>query len=395
MNRNLFYTGGFMSKIISVLGATGSVGTQALDVARARGYKVDLLTAGKNTLLAEALAREFRPKIVAMQDEQSAKDLKCRLCDTNIEVLSSEEGIIEGILRSESEVAINSILGEAGLRPTLAVIEAKKRLALANKESLVIAGNIVMAKAREQGVEILPVDSEHSAIYQSLKSGKQSEIKNIILTASGGPFFGKSKAELESVTLADTLAHPTWKMGRKITIDSATLMNKGFEIVEAAHLFSVSADKIKVVIHRESILHSAIEYIDNSVIGEFSVPDMRMCVQYAVDYPDRMPSESDSLDLVKLGSLSFFAPDFDAFPLLPLSVRAMNDGGASCAVMNAADEVCVDAFLNEKIKFTQISEAVISTYESIRDAKEVTSLDGIIEKDREARSVAREILRRI
>ncbi len=384
-----------MSKIISVLGATGSVGTQALDVARARGYKVDLLTAGKNADLMEKLAREFSPKLVAMQDERAAQDLKCRLADTNIEVLSSDEGIIEGILRSESSVAVNSILGEAGLRPTLAVIDAKKRLALANKESLVIAGNIVMARARANGVEILPVDSEHSAIYQSLKSGKRSEIKNIILTASGGPFFGKTRAELEGVSLADTLAHPTWKMGRKITIDSATLMNKGFEIVEAAHLFSVSADKIKVVIHRESILHSAVEYIDNSIIGEFSVPDMRMCVQYAVDYPDRMPAVSEQLDLIKIGKLSFFEPDFEAFPLLSLSARAMKDGGASCAVMNAADEVCVEAFLNEKIKFTKISEAVIATYDAIGGKESVNSLDGIIEMDREARSVALEILRRI
>jgi len=384
-----------MSKIISVLGATGSVGTQALDVARERGYKVDLLTAGKNSVLLEKLAREFHPKLVAMQDERAAKDLKCRLSDTDITVLSSDEGIIEGVLRSESSVAVNAILGEAGLRPSLSVIDAKKRLALANKESLVIAGNIVMARAKEQGVEILPVDSEHSAIFQSLKSGKKNEIKNIILTASGGPFFGKSKAELEAVTLKDTLRHPTWKMGRKITIDSATLMNKGFEIIEAAHLFSVSADKIKVVIHRESILHSAVEYIDNSVIGEFSVPDMRMCVQYAVDYPDRMPSASEPLDLIKVGSLSFFAPDYGAFPLLSLSARAMKDAGASPAVMNAADEVCVEAFLAEKIKFTKISEAVISVYEKIKDAREVTSLEGIIEKDREARSVAREILRRI
>ena len=384
-----------MSKVISVLGATGSVGTQALDVARARGYKVDFLSAGKNSVLMESLAREFCPAAVAMQDEAAANDLKQRLADTDIKVFSSEEGIIEGISRSASTVAVNAILGEAGLRPTLAVIDAGKRLALANKESLVIAGDIVMARAKARGVEILPVDSEHSAIYQSLKSGKPSEIKNIILTASGGPFFGKSKAELEAVTLADTLAHPTWKMGRKITIDSATLMNKGFEIVEAAHLFSVSPDRIKVVIHRESILHSAIEYIDNSVIGEFSVPDMRMCVQYAVDYPDRMPSASESLDLTKLGSLSFFEPDYEAFPLLSLSARAMSDGGAACAVMNAADEVCVEAFLNEKIKFAKISEAVISTYEAVRDAREVTDLEGIIEKDREARSVAREILRRI
>ena len=379
-----------MSKIISVLGATGSVGTQALDVARSRGYKVDFLTSGKNVDLTEKYAREFLPKCVAMQDEAAAKDLKCRLSDTDIKVLSGDGGIIEGILRSESSVAVNSILGEAGLRPTLAVIESKKRLALANKESLVIAGNIVTSRAKAAGVEILPVDSEHSAIYQSLKSGKQSEIKNIILTASGGPFFGKSRSELESVTLADTLAHPTWKMGKKITIDSATLMNKGFEIVEAAHLFGIGADKIRVLVHRESILHSAVEYVDNSVIGEFSVPDMRMCVQYAVDYPNREISVADELDLVKLGKLTFADPDTEAFPLLDLAKRAHSLGGGMCAVMNAADEIAVEAFLAEKIGFTDISDTVLYTFDKMLSASSAVTLDAIIAADREAREIAKE-----
>ena len=379
-----------MKKTIAILGATGSVGLQALDVARARNYRVDFMSASKNVHSAENLAREFHPKAVAMADVDSANDLKLRLKDTDIKVLSGEEGIISGISESEAQTVVNSILGEAGLLPSLAVIENRKRLALANKESLVIAGDIVMKKARETGVEIIPVDSEHSAIFQSMKSGKLSEVKRLLLTASGGPFFGKSKEELSRVTLADTLAHPTWRMGKKITVDSATLMNKGFEIVEAAHLFGIGSDRIKVLVHRESILHSAVEYVDNSVIGEFSVPDMRMCVQYAVDYPEREISVSEELDLVKLGKLTFADPDVEAFPLLDLAKRAYLLGGGMCAVMNAADEVAVDAFLKEKIGFTEISDAVLYTFEKMLSSKNAVTLDEIIASDRAARKIAAE-----
>ena len=333
-------------KTISVLGATGSVGKQALDVARQRGYSVDFLCAARDSVTLEALAREFKPMAVAMADETAARDLKDRLSDTSVKVLLGKEGILEGITGSKSEVAVNSILGEAGLMPSLAVINSGKRLALANKESLVIAGDIVMNAAREKGVEILPVDSEHSAIFQSLKSGRQEEIKRIILTASGGPFYGKTRSELEGVTLEETLAHPTWKMGKKITVDSATLMNKGFELIEAVHLFGVSADKVEITVHRESILHSAIEYIDNSIIAELSVPDMRMCVQYAVDYPDRCPSASRELNLFEVGALTFHKPDTEAFPFLDLAREAIKLGGAMPAVMNAADEIAVGAFLD-------------------------------------------------
>ena len=384
-----------MTKTIAILGATGSVGKQALDVSRKRGYKVDFISAGANERDAELYAREFKPKAVAMANPEAAASLKLKLADTDIKVLSGEEGIIEGISDSHSETVVNSILGEAGLLPSLAVIENKKRLALANKESLVIAGDIVMKKANEAGVEIIPVDSEHSAIFQSLRSSKRAEVKRILLTASGGPFFGKTKEELNLVTLEDTLAHPTWKMGRKITVDSATLMNKGFEIVEAAHLFGVSAEKIKVLVHRESILHSAVEYIDNSVIGEFSVPDMRMCVQYAVDYPDRFDSASDELDLVKLGRLTFDEPDTEAFPLLSLAKRAYSQGGGMCAVMNAADEVAVDAFLSGKIKFSDISRTVINTFEKMLDARCAVTLPDIIKSDREARRRASEQIDKI
>ena len=384
-----------MNKTIAILGATGSVGTQAQDVARARGYKVDFLSANRDYIAAEQAAREFLPTAVAMADEAAAAELRCRLADTSIKVLSGEEGIRLGVLESKSDVVVNSILGEAGLAPTLAVIDAGKRLALANKESLVIAGEIVMSRAREAGSEIIPVDSEHSAIYQSLKSGRPGEIRRIILTASGGPFYGRSREELERVTLADTLAHPTWKMGRKITVDSATLMNKGFEIIEAAHLFSVSADMIDVVVHRESILHSAVEYIDNAIIGEFSLPDMRMCVQYAVDYPNRCVSAGEPLDLTKIASLTFARPDSRAFPLLDMAKRALSDGGAMAAVLNAADEVAVAAFLEEKISFTDVSRTVISTYERMGDSKTAHTLDEIISADRQARRIAKEIINSI
>ena len=380
-------------KIISVLGATGTVGMQALDVARSRGYGVDLITANKSVGQTEALVREFSPRLVAMADEASARDLAVRLKDTTVKVLSGEDGICEAIGGSRCDTVVNAILGKAGLMPTVAAVKTGKRLALSNKESLVIAGGEVKALARLSGCEIIPVDSEHSAIFQSLHAGKREEVKRLILTASGGPFFGKTKEELERVTLEDTLAHPTWKMGRKITVDSATLMNKGFEIIEAAHLFDIPAEKIQVVVHRESILHSAVEYIDNTVIGELSVPDMRMCVQYAVDYPDRFPTASGELDLFSIGALTFMRPDTKAFPLLPLAVRAMQLGGAMPAVLNAADEVAVAAFLEGTISFTQISDTVISTFDALTGLSSVTGIDGLIEADKEARSTAEKIIK--
>nr|MBQ8890730.1 1-deoxy-D-xylulose-5-phosphate reductoisomerase [Clostridia bacterium] len=382
-----------MKKRVSILGATGSVGQQALDVVRSRGYGVDLLSANRDVAAMEVAAREFQPRIVAMADEAAAGELKVRLSDTDIRVYSGEDALIEAIHETNADTVINSILGGVGLRPTLATIDAGKRLALANKESLVIAGDIVMSRAKEKGVEIIPVDSEHSAIFQSLKSGKGSEIQSVILTASGGPFYGYSRERLAEVTLADTLAHPTWKMGKKITVDSATLMNKGFELIEAVHLFSLSPEQVRVTIHRESILHSAVEYIDNTVIGELSVPDMRMCVQYAVDYPERSHSQSKRLDLISLGSLTFAEPDMDAFPLLGLASRAISLGGAMPAVMNAADEVAVSAFLEGKIGFTDISDTVISAFERLSDYKDTRELDGILAADKEAREITEKLIK--
>ena len=382
-----------MTKNIIILGASGSVGRQAQDVARARGYKIDALSVGKNVAEAERAAREFNPRVVAVADEAAAADLKLRLADTEVKVASGKQGICNMIAESTAETVVNAILGEAGLAPTLAAIDSGKRLALSNKESLVIAGEIVMRRATERGCEIIPVDSEHSAIFQSLKSGKNEEIRRIILTASGGPFYGRSAEELKSVTLEETLAHPTWKMGKKITVDSATLMNKGFEIIEAAHLFSVKDNQIEVVIHRESILHSAVEYIDNAIIGEFSLPDMRSCVQYAVDYPERISGVGEPLDLFALGKMTFARPDYDAFPLLSLAKRALSDGGAMGAVLNAADEVAVEAFLRGQIGFTDISSTVNSVYEKMTDYKSQISLDAILEADRHTRLITNEFIK--
>ena len=382
-----------MTKKIAILGASGSVGSQALDVARARGYEIDLISANRSVDLMESAIREFFPRVAVMTDEASAIDLKARVKDTPTKVLSGKDALLSAISESDAQVVVNAILGEAGLMPTLATIDSGKRLALSNKESLVIAGDIVMDRARSKGVEIIPVDSEHSAIFQCLKAGESREVSRLLLTASGGPFYGKSREELSRVTLADALAHPTWKMGKKITVDSATLMNKGFEIIEAHHLFGVSPEKIDVLIHRESILHSAVEYIDRAVIGQLSLPDMRQCVQYAVDYPARMESALAPLDLTQVGPLTFAKPDCEAFPLLSLARRSISDGGAMPAVINAADEVAVAAHLSGEISFLEISEVVIRTYEEMLHAKDLSMLEEIISADREARQIAEKIIK--
>ena len=379
--------------VISVLGSTGSVGEQALDVADKLGLKVNSVSANTNSKRVEEQARKFSLSSVAMADEESARDLRVRLADTNVKVYSGESGICEMIAAENNDTVVNSIIGRAGLLPTLAVIDSGARLALANKESLVVAGEIVMARAREKGVEILPVDSEHSAIFQCLKSGKQQEIKRILLTASGGPFFGYTKEQLKGITLEDALAHPTWKMGAKITVDSATLMNKGFEVIEAAHLFGVPADRIQVVVHRESIIHSMVEYIDNSVIAQMSVPDMRLCVQYAVTYPERETATIPELDLFKVASLSFKEPDVKTFSLLACAIDCANKGGALPAVLNAANEVAVGAFLDRRIQFYHIAEAVGEVVDAMQSAKDAHELSAILELDLEARRLTANLLK--
>ena len=381
------------TKNIAILGSTGSVGEQAIDVAEKMNMRVSAISANKNFLRVEEQARKFRPTAVAMADENAAKELRVRLADTETKVYSGDAGICEMIEAETRDVVLNSIIGEAGLLPSLSAIESGARLALANKESLVVAGEIVTAKAREKGVEILPVDSEHSAIFQCLKSGKSKEVKRILLTASGGPFFGRKKEELRTITVNEALAHPTWKMGAKITIDSATLMNKGFEVIEAVHLFGVPSSRIQVVVHRESIIHSMVEYIDNSVIAQMSVPDMRLCAQYAVTYPERTEATIDELDLFKVGKLTFMEPDMTTFPLLGCAIDSIGKGGALPAVLNAANEIAVAEFLGGRIPFLTIGESVCETVRIMENAKNVHDLEGIISCDRQARETVRNLLK--
>jgi 1-deoxy-D-xylulose-5-phosphate reductoisomerase len=382
-------------KIISVLGSTGSVGEQALDVALKRGLRVACVSANKNVKRGEEQVRQLGIKAAAMADEDSARLLKITLADTDVKIYSGDSGICEMIADTECHTVVNSIIGEAGLLPTLAVIDSGRRLALANKESLVVAGEIVMARARERGVEILPVDSEHSAIFQCLKSGKHKEIKKILLTASGGPFFGYTAEQLKGIGVSDALAHPTWKMGAKITIDSATLMNKGFEVIEAAHLFDVPARSIQVVVHRESIIHSMVEYIDNSIIAQMSVPDMRHCIQHALTYPHREQGVIKPLSLTDVGRLTFAAPDEDTFVLLRLARECMQKGGAMPAVLNAANEIAVAAFLKEQIGFLDIFDLVEGAVMSLQTGADAHTLDEILGYDRLAREAVRSSLKKM
>lgn len=379
-------------KNIAILGSTGSVGEQALDVADKLGMRVSAISANKNFVRAEEQVRKFGVSSVAMADEKAAAELKVRLADIPVRVYSGLGGICEMVMCERCATVLNAIIGEAGLLPTLAVINSGARLALANKESLVVAGELVMNTAKEIGAEIVPVDSEHCAIHQCLKSGKQSEIKKILLTASGGPFFGRRAEELKNIGVEQALAHPTWKMGAKITVDSATLMNKGFEVIEAVHLFGVPADKIQVLVHRESIIHSMVEYIDNSVVAQLSVPDMRFCAQYALTYPERCGAIIEELDLTALSGLTFAKPDTETFALLDLAVDCVGKGGALPAVLNAANEVAVDSFLKGKIGFYAITETVREVVERMQPACRAHTLDDILECDRAARAEAHKVL---
>jgi 1-deoxy-D-xylulose-5-phosphate reductoisomerase len=370
---------------VMILGSTGSVGLQAIDVARTQNYRVSAVCANTNAAAVEAQVREFGAVAAAMSDERTAAELKTRLADTNTRVYSGIDGICAMISEVEADTAVNSILGMPGLMPTLATLDSGKNLALANKESLVIAGKIVMKRAAERGLTISPVDSEHCAIAQCLRSGSKNEIKRLILTASGGPFFGKKRDELAAITVEQALAHPTWKMGAKITIDSATLMNKGFELIEAAHLFDVPAEKIDVIVHRESVIHSMVEYCDNSVIAQLSVPDMRLCVQYGVEAPARREAVIPRLDLTKLGGLTFAAPDEDTFVPLKLAKSAFAAGGAAPAVLHAANDVAVDRFIKGKLSFLGIFDTLSRVCNDMEYARECTSFDDIMECDSEAR----------
>ena len=377
---------------VILLGSTGSVGEQAVDVARRMHFKVTALSAQKNWQRVEEQARALGVASVAMTDEAAAKQLKTALADTNIRVCGGQNGLLDMIRATDATFALNAILGSAGLLPTLAALESGKNLALANKESLVVAGDLVMQTAKANKRRITPVDSEHCAVFQALRAGRRREIKKLILTASGGPFFGKKRADLAHISVRETLAHPTWQMGAKITVDSATLMNKGFEIIEAAHLFGVPADRIDVVIHRESMIHSMVEYIDNSIIAQMSVPDMRLCVQYALTAPRRARAVIPPLDLAAVGQLTFAKPDEETFVLLPLAKKALAEGGAATAVVNAANEVAVAAFLAEKISLLRIFDIVSRVAADMPHAKTAVTLPHILDVDREARERAAALL---
>ncbi len=346
-----------LNKCISVLGSTGSIGTQTIEVAARLGIKVSALAAsGSRPELLENQARLVKPRIVAVADEAAAADIKLRLADTDICVLSGEEGVIAAAAEPSADTVVSAIVGIAGLKPTLAAINAKKDIALANKETLVTAGQIVNAAAARNGVKIYPVDSEHSAIFQSMQGVPEGSVKKIILTASGGPFFGKTRAELQNVTPADALKHPNWDMGAKITIDSATLMNKGFEVIEAIFLFGVTADDVEVVVHRQSIIHSAIELADGAVIAQLGTPDMKLPIQYALTYPERLPCSEKRLSLTDIGTLTFHKPDTEVFGALKVCTDAVRQGGLKPCAVNGANEAAVALFLKGKLPFLKIAE---------------------------------------
>lgn len=374
-----------MKKKISVLGSTGSIGTQTLDVAANLGCEIETLAAHSNIELLEDQIRRFHPEFAVCTDKNAANTLKTRVGDTNTKVLGGDEGLFETIENDESELIVNGIVGMAGTRPTIAIIKAHKTAALANKEAIVTAGEYICSLAKKENVPLISVDSEHSAIMQCLETRKgEANIKRLLLTASGGPFFGKTAEELQNIRPSDALAHPTWKMGKKITVDSATLMNKGLEIIEAVRLFGVDESKVRVVIHRESIIHSAVEFEDNAVMAQLGVPDMRVPIQYAITYPDRSPSPADGLDLAQIGKLTFFDPDEKTFRALSLARQAIRTGGTAPTVFNAANEVAVARFLEGRLGFLQIADFVERT---LNDTEIISDpeIEDIFETDRKVR----------
>lgn len=370
-------------KKISVLGSTGSIGTQCLEIVEKYGFEIEALTANKNIKLLEKQARVFNPKFVAVYDEQKAKELKIALNDTNIKVYGGESGILEAAAQG-SEIVLNSIVGIAGLKPSLTAINTGSTLALANKETMVAGGKLVTDAAKKAGKEILPVDSEHSAIFQSLIKEKDRKFNKIILTASGGPFYGKTKDELKNIKPEDALKHPNWDMGQKITIDSATLMNKGLEVIEAVHLFGCSANDIEVVVHRQSILHSAVEFCDGAVIGQMGTPDMKIPIQLALTYPLRLPCDAPRLSLTDIGTLTFAKPDLETFTCLKTCIDAINKGGLKPAAANGANEMAVQLFLEGKIGFLDIGELVAFATEQQKEVSSFT-LEDVFAADKAAR----------
>lgn len=374
-----------MSKRITILGSTGSIGRQSLEVISACGMEAVALTANSSVKLLEEQARRYRPELAVLMDERAAGDLRVKLADTNVRVLGGMEGILEAASLSSADTVITAVVGMIGLRPTLTAIREGKRIALANKETLVCAGQLVLEEARDYGAQIIPVDSEHSALFQCLEGNRdRGEVKRLILTCSGGPFYGKKRAELQGMTRKDALQHPNWSMGAKITVDSATLMNKGLEFIEAMHLYRMPPEKISVLIHRESIIHSLVEYCDNAMIAQLGAPDMRLPIQYALTWPKRTPGPAVPLDLWNCRSMTFGTPDTDTFRCLKLAMEAAETGGTAGAILNGANEEAVSQFLAGKIGFLEIAEKVALAMERVPVVRE-PGLDDVLEADRAAR----------
>ena len=378
-----------MVRSISILGCTGSIGRQTAAVAQHTGIRVAALTANRKIDLLEQQARQFHPSFVAVYDEEAAKAFKIAVADTDIRVGSGMSGLIEAATLAESDCVVTAVSGSVGLKPTLAAIDAKKRIALANKETLVCAGDMVMARARERGAEIVPVDSEHSAIFQCLMGRKEGELHKILLTGSGGPFRGRRRESLEDITPAQAVAHPNWSMGAKISVDSSTLMNKGLEFVEAMHLFAVTPDDIQVVIHPQSVIHSMVELVDGTVIAQLGVPDMGLPIQLALTYPERKASMFEHLDFWKLRDLSFEEPDLENFPCLRLAMDCARKGGTAPCVMSAANEVAAHKFLRGELGYNRIYDAAAGAVEAIAWEK-ADSLETILASDEAARAYVRE-----
>lgn len=373
-----------MIKAISILGSTGSIGRQSIAAAEHLGLKVAALTANRKTDMVEEQARRLKPEFVAVFDEAAANDLRIRLADTSIRIGSGMTGLIEAATLESIECVVTAVSGSVGLKPTLAAIDAKKRIALANKETLVCAGEIVMPRAAETGAEIVPVDSEHSAIFQCLMGRNPGELKKILLTGSGGPFRGKSRAELENITPEEAVKHPNWSMGAKISVDSATMMNKGLEFIEAMHLFGVAPDDIEVVVHPQSIIHSMVELVDGTVIAQLGVPDMGLPIQLALTYPERVDSPFKRLNFADMKDMTFEAPDFEKTPCLKLAMDCARTGGTAPCIMSAANEVAVALFLGHRLGYNQIYDCALSAVENI-DIVMQPDLESVLEADKAAR----------
>ena len=378
-------------KNIAILGSTGSIGTQALDVASAdSGINIVALSANSNVGLLEMQARKFKPHTVCICDKTKYNDLKSALADTDTEVIAGEDSLSEISCHKDADMTLTSVVGNVGLVPTIDAIKAKKRILLANKETLVTGGEIIIPLAKDNGVEIVPVDSEHCAVFQCLQGSDCNYVSKILLTCSGGPFFGKKSAELEGVSVEQTLNHPKWSMGAKITVDSATLMNKGLEVIEAKWLFGVDIDDVEVYIHRQSIVHSMVEFVDGSVLAQLGVADMRLPISYAINYPERKVSLAKRLNLFEVGTLTFEKPDYDTFKCLSLAIKASKAGDVMPAAMNGANEVAVAAFLGKKIGFNDIARVVSDTMEHTENEK--ISVSSVLKADKAARQYAENLV---